>query len=212
MFDASLRPRLDPPLNWIGHYLCRANISPNQITGLGLLIGLGAIPAIYTQSYIVALILILINRILDGLDGTLARLKGNSAFGGYFDSIADFLFYGSVPFAFSLANPGENSLAASLILFSFLGTGASFLAFAILAERFKIENKKQPSKAFYYLGGLTEGTETILYFCAICLFPSYFSEISYVFAGMCWLTISTRIYEGYRHFSDIPAPDLPQND
>lgn len=75
---------------------------------------------------------------------------------------------------FALANPVDNALAATLLLFAFIGTGSSFLAFAIMAGRYRLQRPRFPNKAFYYLHGLTEGTETIFAFVLFCLFPSTF--------------------------------------
>ena len=57
-----------------------------------------------------------------------------------------------------------------------------------------------PSKGFYYLGGLTEGFETVLCFVAMCLWPEHFAAIAYVYAAMCSLTTLTRILAGWQAF------------
>lgn len=81
-----------------------------------------------------------------------------------------FFFYALVPFGFILAAPQQNALAGGWLLFAFIGTGSSFLAFAALAAKHQIDNPGYAHKSFYYLGGLTEGTETILLFVLGCLF------------------------------------------
>lgn len=175
----------------------RLHITPNQVTVVGFLIGMGAIPALWQQQYYLALGLILLNRLFDGLDGALARLVGPSDAGGYLDITLDFLFYSGIVWGFALADPSTNALAAATLIFSFVGTGSSFLAFAILAAKRNIDSITYPQKSFYYLGGLTEGTETIIALSVFCLFPDHFPVLAYSFAGLCWITIVSRIIGGY---------------
>ncbi|MDY6885437.1 MAG: CDP-alcohol phosphatidyltransferase family protein, partial [Pseudomonadota bacterium] len=77
------------------------------------------------------------------------------------------------------------------------GTGSSFLAFAIAAEKFQIARPQFANKSFYYMQGLTEGTETILVFLAFCIWPQYFAEMAYIFAAACAVTVVTRIAGGF---------------
>lgn len=90
-----------------------------------------------------------------------------------------------------------NALAAAWLLFAFIGTGSSFLAFAALAAKHNIDNPGYAHKSFYYVGGLTEGTETIVLFVLCCLFPAHFTLLAWVFGALCWLTTTTRIWSGY---------------
>ena len=96
-----------------------------------------------------------------------------------------------------MADPEQNSLAATLLIFSFMGTGASFLAFAAVAEKHGISSEVHGQKAFYYLEGLAEGTETILFYIIICLFPEYFPALAVIFGGICWLTVIGRFGSAY---------------
>ena len=145
--------------------------------------------------------LVVLNRIADGVDGAVVRCGGTSDFGGYLDIVADFIFYAAVPFAFAIADPA-NALAATFLIFSFIGTGSSFLAYAILAEKHNISTDIRGRKTFYYLGGLTEGAETILLFIAMLIWPSYFVYFAWSFGALCWITTATRIYAAYRQFHD----------
>jgi len=173
-------------------------VSADQLTLIGFLIGLLAVPLIIFEYWYGALIVICINRIFDGLDGALARYaQSSSSAGGYLDITLDFLFYALIPFAFILSSPEQNALAGSLLLVTFIGTGSSFLAFAIAAEKFKLDKPQFKYKSFYYLNGLTEGTETIALFIAFCIWPQYFSILAVLFAIACAITIFTRIYGGY---------------
>ena len=98
---------------------------------------------------------------------------------------------------FALANPEKNSLSATFLIFSFIGTGASFLSFAVIAEKHGISSEAHGQKAFYYLGGLAEGTETIIFYIFICLFPQYFPVLAVIFGSLCWLTVFGRFGAAY---------------
>ena len=161
MLDARLRRLIDPPLDGVAAPLARRGLSANAVTVLGFVIGLGAAAAIAERAFLAGLGLLLLNRLLDGLDGAIARRRGLSDLGGFLDIVLDFLIYSAVPFAFALADPGANALAAAFLIFSFVGTGSSFLAFAIMAAKRGIATDLRGQKSLYYLGGLTEGTETV---------------------------------------------------
>lgn len=199
MFDAALRRVIDPPLNAAGRRLARAGISANAVTVAGFLIGLGAVPALALQRYDIALALILANRLADGLDGAVARASGPSDLGGYLDIVLDFIFYSAVVFGVALGRP-EEAVFAAFLIFSFIGTGASFLAYAIIAAKRGVTSEARGRKSIFYLGGLTEGAETIACFVAICLFPAWFPWIAGVFGAMCWLTTASRIGQAVHAF------------
>lgn len=174
-------------------------VPANAVTLTGFGIGLLAIPLVALEYYLAGLAVILINRLGDGLDGAVARQTQLTDFGGYLDIICDFIFYAAVVFGFALAQP-ENTLAAAFLIFSFMGTGSTFLAYAILAERHGLSTVIRGRKSLYYLGGLTEGTETIIAFCLMCVLPGYFVEIAVIFAILCWITTVTRVYAAWLTF------------
>ena len=193
MLDARLRRLIDPPLDRLGAPLAARGLSANAVTVAGFAIGLGAAVAIAWRAYLLGLGLLLLNRLCDGLDGAIARRRGLTDLGGFLDILLDFLIYSAVPFAFALADPAANALAAAFLIFSFVGTGSSFLAFAIMAARRGIATDLRGRKSLYYLGGLTEGTETILVFVLACLWPALFPWLALIFGLLCWLTTATRI-------------------
>ena len=172
----------------------------SQVTVAGFVIGLLAIPMIAFESYEIGLLLILVNRLCDGLDGAVARLTEQTDRGGFLDITLDFIFYASIPFAFALADPFSNALAAAFLIFSFIGTACSFLAYAIMAEKRGLSTDIRGKKSLYYLGGLTEGTETIAVFVLACLLPFWFPIFAYGFGALCWITTATRIHAGWQSF------------
>ena len=197
VFDRYLHPRVKPLLNRIAATIDRPEVTPDRISLVGFLIGALALPFLAMQWYFAALLMIVINRLFDGLDGALARRRDLSDAGGFLDIALDFLFYALVPFGFVLASRTLNAVAGAWLLFAFIGTGSSFLAFAAVADKYKLENLDYPHKSFYYLGGLTEGAETILVFVLFCLFPAYFPLLAWLFGALCWFTTLTRVWGGY---------------
>lgn len=188
---------LRQPLFHSASFLRTNDVTADQVTIISFIVGLGVLPALYFECYGCALFCIVVNRVGDGIDGALARMTQVSDGGGFLDIVLDFIFYASVVLGFALADPEKNSLAAVLLLFSFIGTGSSFLAFAIMAERRGIESIIYSHKGIYYLEGLTEATETITCFVLFCLFPSYFPIIATMFAVLCMVTTATRVIGGY---------------
>lgn len=198
MLDTFFIKSLKQPLRLTAIAIDKLGVKANWITLFGFVVGMMVIPALYFGDTSLALALVVINRLMDGLDGAVARVQGPTDLGGYLDITLDFIFYSAVIFGFALMDPAENALAASFLIFAFMGTGSSFLAFAIMAEKRNIERLEYGRKSLYFLGGLTEGTETIVFLLLICAFPHGFSIFAYVFAAMCWITTATRIYAGYR--------------
>jgi phosphatidylglycerophosphate synthase len=199
MLDARLRKLIDPPLDGAGRRLAQLGVTANSVTWTGFLVGCGAWALLALGSYGWALALILLNRLADGLDGAVARHGRVSDLGGYLDIVLDFLFYSGVVFFFAVGRP-EEALPAAFLIFSFVGTGASFLAFAAVAAKRGITTAARGEKSIYYLGGLTEGSETIALFVAICLFPQHFAWFAWIFGALCWLTTSVRIYMAIETF------------
>ena len=196
MVDRWANTFVHPTMEDIAAHVPR-KISANSITFAGFAIGLLAVPLLWIELYTMALALILVNRFFDGLDGAVARRNGITSFGGYLDITCDFIFYSAVILGFALADPEKNGLAASFLIFSFIGTGSSFLAFAVAAEKHGISSEAHGQKAFYYLGGLAEGTETILFYIIICLFPEHFPTFAVIFGSICWLTVVGRFGSAY---------------
>ena len=127
MLDAALRRTLDPVLDAAGRRFARAGISANTITVAGFAIGMVAVPALAFGRYDLALAAILVNRVSDGLDGAVARAVGPTDLGGYLDIVLDFLFYSAAVFGIALGRP-DQAVWAAFLIFSFVGTGVSFLA------------------------------------------------------------------------------------
>lgn len=203
MIDHRLQPLLRRLLQRPAVQVHRAGITADQITLAGFAAGVLAAVSIGLGLPRLGLTLILLNRLMDGLDGVVARLGPASDRGAFLDIAADFLFYALIPLGFAFADPANNALPAAVLIASFIGTGSSFLAYAAVAARRGTQSARFPHKGIYYLGGMTEGAETIAFFCAICLWPAWFAPLAMTFATLCAITTATRWLRGWQEF----APD-----
>jgi phosphatidylglycerophosphate synthase len=193
MLDGMMRRVIDPPLDRMGRALARRGVGADAVTLTGLGLGLIAAALIALGAPMLALVPLLLGRLADGLDGAVARASRQTDFGGYFDIAADFLFYGAIPLAFVILDPGANGLAGAFLLFAFYVNGASFLGYAILAEKRKMTTQARGAKSLYFTGGLLEGTETIAFFVALCLLPAWFAALAWVFGALCLVTAVSRV-------------------
>ena len=200
MIDRHALRLLSPVLDALARGLARVGVGADAVTLAGFALGIGGAVAIASQVWALGLALMLASRLCDGVDGALARQTQPTDRGAFLDITLDFLFYASIPLAFAFADPVRNALPAAALLAAFIGTGSSFLACAILAERRGLARTVHPSKGFFYLGGLTEASETLLAFVAMCLWPQAFPWIAGVFAAMCLLTVLTRLAAGWQAF------------
>lgn len=198
MIDRHALPALQRLLRPLAQALARAGVGANSVTLAAFGVGLVAAFLIANHAYIAGAGTIFISRLLDGLDGAVARQTAPTDAGGFLDIALDFLFYASIPLAFAVADPGANALAAAVLLAAFIGTGSSFLAYAVLAAKRGLASSAYPDKSFYFLGGLTEGAETLACFAAMCLWPQHFAMLAYGFAALCAVTIATRLWWGWR--------------
>jgi phosphatidylglycerophosphate synthase len=200
MFDRHAAALIKPWVTWLAKHLSAAGIGANALTFIGF--GLGAAGALLVAGrlYVWALLAILLSRVLDALDGAVARRTLPTDRGGFLDITLDFIFYASIPLAFAVADPRRNALAAAALLAAFIGTGSSFLAFATIAAKRGMTSTEYPDKSFFFLGGLAEAGETLAFFAAMCLWPQYFALLAWIFSAACVLTTVTRIYWGWVAF------------
>jgi phosphatidylglycerophosphate synthase len=198
VIDRPAQAALKPLLVALARPLVAAGISADALTLLGFAVGIAAAAAIVLGAFEVGLGLMLVSRLLDGLDGTLARLTTATDRGAFLDIALDFVFYASIPLAFAVHDPAANGLPAALLLAAFVANGSSFLAFAVLAEKRGLPASEHPGKGFVFLGGLTEGGETLLCFALMCLWPQHFAVWALGFAALCAITWATRIATGWR--------------
>lgn len=205
MLDRFVLPLIRPPLQVMARALARAGVGANALTWSGFAIGLTAAALITQGMFGAALLALALSRLCDALDGAVARLTQITDLGGFLDITLDFVFYASIPLGFALADPDHNALAAAVVLAAFVGTASSFLAFAALAAKRGMHSLAYPEKSFYFLGGLTEGTETLAFFTAACVWPGHFAALAYGFAALCAFTLISRVRCGLQAFTQ-PKP------
>lgn len=201
MLDGLMRGVIDAPLNRGGRWLAARGASADAVTLAGLVVGLvaAAMLALGASGLLVAVPL-LASRLADGLDGAVARARGKSDFGGYLDIVCDFAFYGAIPLAFVLRDPALNGAAGAFLLATFYINGASFLGYAILAEKRGMQTTSRGEKSLYFTAGLLEGTETILFFLLIVLWPVLFVPAAWAFGALCLVTAGARVLLAARTF------------
>ncbi len=201
MLDKTLLTYTKPVLSKLAKLALNAGISANSASIIGFIFGIVAAWLVCFGYFLLALICFMLNRIFDGLDGAIARKLRPTHRGAFVDIVFDFIIYSSIPFAFAVYKE-EYSFVACFLIFSFVGTGTSFLAYAIIHGQIQNKNKYQNcEKGFYYLDGLIEGSETIFFIILILLFPSLFTYIGILFGSLCWFTTIFRIRAGWRDFS-----------
>jgi phosphatidylglycerophosphate synthase len=200
MIDARLLPILHRLYAGPAKALAARGVTADMLTLGGFGLGVLVLPALAMGWCGVALFMILLNRLADGLDGAVARVNGPTDRGAFLDIALDFKFYALVPLGFALMDPTRNALAAAALIAAFIGTGSSFLAFASVAAKRGLMSEQYPRKGIYYLGGLTEGTETITVFVAMCLWPQAFWWLAWVYAAACMLTTALRWRMGWEVF------------
>ena len=197
MIDRYLIPPLQRLLDKPARLLVRRDVTANQITLVGFVIGVLALPLLMAGAFELALVAVLLNRLADGLDGAVARRTQTTDAGGFLDIVLDFIFYQAVVVGFILNSPHEHLLPGLFLMLSFVGTGTSFLAFAVQASKRGLDNPHYPNKSMYYMGGLAEGFETFAVFVLLCLMPQHFGIIAWLFGAVCWVTTATRIWAGF---------------
>jgi phosphatidylglycerophosphate synthase len=201
MFDRVVLKVTKPIVDATARRIHDMGFNAEQVTFAAFGLGMFSALLIALDYSYLAIVPLLLGRLFDGLDGAVARLTTASDRGAFLDISLDFLFYAAVPLAFAKVDP----VASAVLLAAFVGTGTSFLAYAIIAEKRGEKSADYPSKSFYYLGGLTEGFETVLCFLAMCIWPQHFALLAYVYAAMCLLTTVTRLVAGWQNFGP-PKP------
>ncbi|KAA2315082.1 CDP-alcohol phosphatidyltransferase family protein [Pseudooceanicola sediminis] len=208
MIDARILPLQRAALAPIARWLAHRGVRADSLSLAGFACGLLAVAALALGVWGIALLLIALNRLCDGLDGAVARLGTPTDRGAFLDISLDFVFYALVPLGFALHDPVQNALPAAILIAAFVGTGSSFLAFATIAAKQGRATPDYPTKGIYYLGGLTEGFETIVIFAAMCLWPAAFPALAVIFSLACAVTTLLRWHQGWRAFS-AAAPHDP---
>ena len=196
MLDEELREGAKPLYKLPAHILAERGVTGNALTATSLGIGALCLVAIAFGLNIVALVLWLLNRIFDGLDGEVARLRGESSeFGAFVDIVADFFVYGGFVVALAVQHP-DSRLALVVLFFAYYLNGTVFLALSGILERLKRERLTE--RGLHFRGSLTEGFETIVAGTLFLLLPDHVSIIAWIFAAMVFISAAQRLWDGRR--------------
>lgn len=211
MLDTRARRVLAGPLDSVARALDRPGITPNRLTIVGLAIGLAAAGAAAQAWWWVALVLWLSSRLLDGLDGPLARRRGvaDSGAGGFLDIMSDFAVYGSFVIGVGIGS-GQSLLPFLVVLLAYYLNGSAFLAFSSIAER--TGKRIDDGRSLSFLGGLAEGTETIAVHSLWCILPVYAGDIAWAWAVVVLVSATQRIVGGYRTLALCVSSDVDSSD
>ncbi len=191
-------------INIGGTYIGQMGISANIVSWVGFIIGVFAINFIAMEMYGWALLAILLNRICDGLDGAVARSTKITDFGIFLDATLDYIFYGGVIFAFALANPSSNAIAAACMLFGFASAGCAMLAYSVIAYKEHSTHQINLDYSPFYLGGIAQGSETLVAFVLLCIFPQWFSVLGILFGVFSLIKCFSLIAAAYYNFVIVP--------
>jgi len=195
MLDKQMRRIKENVLTPIARHVGE-HISPAGITITGAVIGLASAGVAWQGWYAAGLGLWLANRVLDGLDGTVARLYNKqSDIGAYLDIMVDFVIYAAIPVGLALSiGTASAYIALSLLLASFYVNSASWMYLSSLLEK-----RKQGATTSGEMTGVTmpagliEGTETIIFYTLFFLFPQSLTALFLIMTIPVIITIAQRI-------------------
>lgn len=180
--------------------LHKLGITANMISIIGFIIGLLAINFLAMSNFVAALICILLNRLCDALDGALARHTKITEFGIFLDATLDYVFYAGLIFGFALANPYENAVVATFLLFAFTSSACAMLAYAIVAYKNNARQKLEIAKSPFYLGGFAQGFETFVGMILLCIIPFCFMPIAIILGVLCFIKACSVVVAAYYNF------------
>lgn len=152
MFDLEYRLFMEDFLRPLAKILS-PYISPNQMTLIGFTFGLlSCVFNYYTVEYL-AFVCFFLNRVLDCLDGIIARVSNRqSDFGGYLDIIVDFIVYALLPITSVLSNPSYTSFTLlSILLSSYYVNSASLFMLSALLEKRNLGSESKGEKTSVHM-------------------------------------------------------------
>lgn len=193
---------LRPGLDRAGARLAARGVRPTVLTAAGWTVGAGACVAAATSQWSLALVLWLANRLLDGLDGATARATAPTERGGFLDVMADFSVYAGFVVGVAVAVPSAR-LACVALLAAYYASGTAFLALSSLLERRR--HRLGDERSLRFVGGLAEGTETVVVYALFTLLPQHAAAIAWTFAVAVAVTAVQRIVFALRVLAE-PAP------
>ncbi len=209
MFDAALRRAYAPLVARTADGLHRRAVPAAGLTAGGLVLGLGAAGSAALGWWWLALGLWLASRVVDGLDGAVARLEGPTPRGGFVDLVADFTVYAAFVAGVAVRIPGAR-LAAVVLLCTYYVSGAAFLTWASLDAERRADRSRRglalgDGRSVRFVGGLAEGFETIVAYAVVCVVPRHAAGVLWVFAALVAVTAGQRVVFAVRDLGATPT-------
>ncbi len=207
MLDPVARRWTAEPLERLAAWLDRPAVTPDRVSVAGVVLGLCGAGLAALSLWPAALVLWLLSRVADGLDGTLARRRRlrtgapDTGAGGFLDIVGDFLVYGAFVVGVAVGT-GGSLLPFLAVLLAYYVNGAAFLAFSSIAER--TGHRLDDGRSLSFVGGLAGGTETVLVHSLWCLLPFWAGPIAWVWAGVVAVSATQRVVGGYRTLATDP--------
>ncbi len=206
MFDQffrALKERLlEPVARALGPHL-----PPTAITWVAFVVGLLCAVVVLAGDLRVALGLWLLNRLLDGLDGTHARIHARvSQLGAYLDIVLDFVVYAAIPVAFVVAGRQyELAVAGVFLLASFYVNAASWMYLSALLEaRGRGAAARGETTSATIPSGIVAGTETVVFYSLFFLMPRYQATLFTLMAILVLANVAVHLHWAKRRLRAEP--------
>ncbi len=207
MFDNILRKVKDRLLEPIAARL--ANTDPTSITLIGMIVGIASAVLAFYGFYFWSLVLWLTNRSLDGLDGLVARIhEKQNDFGGYLDTMSDFVVYAALPIGVVLGLPSTDrylALIGSLAIF-YINT-ASWMYLSAILEKLAARNPETKT-SIVMPESLIGGFETIVIFSAFIVFPTQITLLLLTYSFLVIISIMQRLVWAKRNLDLSPTKGI----
>ncbi len=194
MFDHFLRLLKDRWLSPLSR-MVGPRVSPTTLSLLAFVCGCGAAYAAYRGLVAVALVAWGANRLLDGLDGTHARVHDRQTdFGGYLDIMLDFIVYAAIPVAL-VARDAALALSGVFLEATFFVNAASWMYLsAILEGRRSGASSRGELTTITMPPGLIAGTETVVLYALFLALPVWRAAMFWLMGGLVCINVAQRLW------------------
>lgn len=208
MFDLRLRTVKERWLDPLVRVVARI-ASATTLTTLSLVAGLASALTLAAGSPLwVPFVLGVLNRLLDGIDGEVARVRGEqSDFGGYADMLADVVTYAAVPIGLALRmnDPAVTfAMLGMLAAFYINITSWSYLS-ALLEKRKQAPGNERTSVSMPR--GVIEGAETMVLYAVLILAPAAVVTAAWIAVAACGVNVVWRLVWARRVLRDKEAAE-----
>ena len=199
MWDEALRELKDVVLKPVARLLL-GSITANQMTILGLVLGLASAVCFAVHLPVAGMLLWGLNRVADGLDGTLARLGNKqSDFGGFLDLVCDLVVYAAIPVGLTVqassGGPAQTDRAwlalSGLLAVFYVNIGSLFYLSALIQKQQQAGSSPRVTSV-PFPSALIEGFETVVFYTLFMAFPRYLVGLFTVFSLGCVVNIIQR--------------------